>query len=191
MDLPVAQSWRRITAWLERHAPTTAAALRPPAEAAELLRTENAVGRSLPTDLLDWWRLMDGIADAHYHKGEPIPPYFLPLPVADVRERFASLSPFADDCCRIEGEHTTMAGQTSFGFCTATIPICWNSGGDVLVVDLREGTQRGCIMEWTAEEGYIKTDWAGTGAMLADVADRLNDPTRHEIVDDGVLQWRI
>jgi len=190
MDIPVEESWRRIATWLAQHAPVTAAAIRPAAGAAEIHRTVDAVGRPLPADLLGWWELMDGIADADYYTGCPIPWFYLPLPVADVRERFASLTRFVqDECCGADGAHATMAGQTSFGFCTATVPICWDIGGDGLVVDLRYGARRGCVMEWTAEGGYADMSWAGIGAMLADVADRLNDPAQVEIVDGGVLQW--
>ncbi|MCM0677820.1 hypothetical protein NCC78_24535 [Micromonospora phytophila] len=67
---------------------------------------------------------MDGIADANYPAGFPIPPHFLPLPAAEVREGFASLSGFADqDCCGPGGAHATAAGELSYGFCTATVPI--------------------------------------------------------------------
>jgi cell wall assembly regulator SMI1 len=190
VDILVEESWRRITTWLTRHAPVTAAAIRPSAGAAEARRTGEAVGRPLPGDLLAWWGLMDGIGDADYRAGFPIPPFYLPLPVAGVRERFAHLSRFADQgCCRAGSTHATAAGEPSFGFCTATVPICWDLGGDVLVVDLRDGARHGCVMEWMAEEGYCETAWAGTAAMLADVADRLDDLMRTEIVDGGALQW--
>jgi cell wall assembly regulator SMI1 len=192
VDIPVDESWRRIITWLGRHTPVTAAAIRPPAAAAEIHRTEEAVGRALPDDLLAWWGLMDGIAQADYRgAGFPIPTHYLPLPVAGVRERFTGLSRFTDqECCGPGGAHSTVAGQQAFGFCTATVPICWDLAGDVLVVDLRDGPRHGCIMSWWAEEGYLETGWAGTAAMLADAADRLADGSRTEIVDGGVLQWR-
>jgi cell wall assembly regulator SMI1 len=190
VDIPVEESWRRIITWLARHAPVTAAAIRPSAGAAEARRTEQAVSRPLPADVLAWWGLMDGIGDADYRAGFPIPPVYMPLPVAAVRERFFGLTRFADqDCCGVGGAHATTAGEPSFGFCTATVPICWDLGGDVLVVDLRDGARRGCVMAWMAEEGYSETAWADTAAMLADVADRLDDLTRTEIVDGGALQW--
>jgi hypothetical protein len=69
------------------------------------------------------------------------------------------------------------------------LPVCWDVGGDVLVVDLRYGARRGCVMEWTAEEGYRETSWAGIGAMLADVANRLGDVTQTETIDGGALEW--
>lgn len=190
MDIPVEESWRRIADWTARHAPSTAAAIRPSAGKAEIDRTRDAVGRPLPADLLDWWRLMDGIADADYRVWSPIPPFYRPLPVAEVREQFASLSRFADEsCCGAAGAHAAVAGEPTFGFCTATVPICRDSGGDVLVVDLRDGDRRGCIMEWLAEDGYVPTAWAGTGPMLADVADRLDDPAQTGTGEFGMLEW--
>jgi cell wall assembly regulator SMI1 len=189
-EIAVEDSWRRISSWLARHAPTTAAAIRPPAGEAEAIGVGEAVGRRLPDDLLAWWGLMDGIGDADYRAGAPIPPFYMPLPVSDVRERYASLSRFADqDCCGADGAHAKAAGQSSFGFCTATVPICWELGGDVLVVDLRDGPRHGSVMEWLAEEGYSETSWAGIAAMLADVADQLDDQTATEVVDGGALQW--
>ena len=190
MDIPVEESWRRIITWLARHAPVTAAAIRPPTGAAEVRRTGEGVGRPLPADLLAWWRLMDGIDDANYRAGFPIPSCYLPLPVAEVCEWLARLSQFADqDCCGPGKAHATAAGEASFRFCTATIPICRDLGGDVLVIDLRDGARHGCIMSWWAEDGYAETGWTGTAAMLADTADRLDDPTRTEIVEGGSLRW--
>lgn len=188
VDTPVAESWHTIMRWLARHAPVTAAAVRPGAGTAEAERTAAAVGLALPGDLRDWWALMDGIAD--YRAGSPIPPCYLPLPVAEVRERHADLSRFADaDCCAADGSHATAAGEQMFGFCTATVPICWDLGGGVLVLDLRDGERHGDVMAWTAEDGYFDMPWAGTAAMLADVGDRLDDPAWTEIVDGGKVQW--
>jgi cell wall assembly regulator SMI1 len=191
VDVDVAVAWRRITTWLASNAPVTAAAIRPPAGAAELDRTGETVGRPLPEDLLAWWRLMDGIDETDYRAGFPIPSCYQPLPVAGVRDSFTSLARFADEeCCAADGTHATAAGDPLFGYCTATVPICRDLAGDVLVVDLRDGAARGCVMGWMAEDGYVPTGWDTPAAMLADVADRLDNPAHVEVVDAGVLQWR-
>lgn len=191
VSIPVDESWRRIVTWLARHVPATAAAVRPPAGAEEVHRTVDAVGRPLPADLLAWWAQTDGVAEADYRVGFQLPPVYMPLPVAGVREAFAQLSRFADvECCRPDGTHATAAGQQWFGFCTATVPIGRDLSGDVLVVDLRDGAAHGCVLSWWAEEGYAApAEWASTAAMLADTADRLEDPERTEIVE-GALRWR-
>jgi hypothetical protein len=62
-----------------------------------------------------------------------------------------------------------------------------DAAGDVLVVDLRDGPRHGCIMNWWAEDDYLENGWGGTAAMLADMVDRLDDGSRTEIVDGGVL----
>lgn len=189
--MPVEESWKRITTWLVEHAPDTAAAVRPSAGAAEINRVAAVVGRRLPPDLLAWWALTDGIAEADFRVGSPIPPGYLPLPAAEAAEWFAQLSGFADEeCCGADGSHATGAGEPLFGFCTGTVPICRDLAGDVLVVDLRDGASHGCVMSWWAEEGYGDVQWAGTAAMLAEVADLLDDPTRTEIVEGGSLRWR-
>ena len=54
VDMPVEESWRRITTWLARHAPVTAKAIRQSAGAVEIGRTGDVVGRPLPGDLLGW-----------------------------------------------------------------------------------------------------------------------------------------
>jgi cell wall assembly regulator SMI1 len=189
MDMRVEESWRRVITWLAQHAPVTAAAIRPPAAVAEVRRTEEAIGRALPEDLLAWWRLMDGIADSDYGAGFPIPTVYMPLPIVSVRERFAELSRYPDqDCCGPGGTHATVAGQRLRGFCTATVPICWSLGGDMLMVDLRDGPRHGRITEWYVDEGYFETDRAGTAAMLDDVADQLDAPSG-TLVEDGRLHW--
>jgi cell wall assembly regulator SMI1 len=192
VDIAVEMSWRRVTAWLAQHAPVTAGAIRSPAGAAELHRTQEAVaaGHRLPADLLAWWRLMDGVEEADERAGFPIPFGYIPLPLHEVRDWHASLSRFADaQCCRADGVHTTAAGEPTFGYCTATVPICRELGGGVLVVDLRDGADHGCVMNWYAVEGYWATGWTGVAAMLADVADRMHDWNGVEVVDGGVVQW--
>ena len=85
--------------------------------------------------------------------------------------------PYTDeDCCRPDGDHT-QAGEHGFGFCTATIPICRDVGGGVLLLDLRPGPQHGAILQLDAVEGHYPTEWPSVTAMLADTADRLTHPS--------------
>jgi hypothetical protein len=52
VSVPVEESWQRIVIWLGRHAPVTAAAIRPAAPAAEIRRVADAVGLAMPDELL-------------------------------------------------------------------------------------------------------------------------------------------
>jgi cell wall assembly regulator SMI1 len=53
--------WHPIVEWLGRHALVTAARIRPPATDATLSAVVSAVGKPLPPDLQQWWRLADGM----------------------------------------------------------------------------------------------------------------------------------
>ncbi|MFD6067990.1 SMI1/KNR4 family protein [Amycolatopsis lurida] len=192
--------WERITAWLRVHTPVTAATLRPPASADDVRAVQDAVGRPFPDDLLAWWRLMDGVDDADYRTAFTVPGVYMPLTVARVREEWAGLSAYPDqDCCSPDGHHQRAAGDPVLGFCTALLPVCRAVDGAVLAVDLRPGTDHGCVMDWMAQAGAHRPTWAGISAMLTDTAVRLERYTtapgtrtqsgQVTIRDDGVLTW--
>ncbi|MEV8318382.1 SMI1/KNR4 family protein [Streptomyces sp. NPDC059900] len=61
----VATAWGRIEAWLQVHAPASAALLRPPASAAAVAAAETAMGLELPATLAAWYRLRDGFDEGH------------------------------------------------------------------------------------------------------------------------------
>lgn len=197
----VERAWRRIMAWLGRHAPVTASAIRPPAPENTRRATENAIAESLPAELLGWWSVMDGMDDNEsYRAGFVVPDVFMPLTVERVLEEYLNLSRFPDfDCCGEGDTHRKQAGETGLGFCGALVPICRDLGGDILAVDLRAGDRRGCVIDWKAEDAYLPSAWPSVAAMLTDTADRLDNhalgreptgtATVPTVVDDGVLIW--
>ncbi|WP_410649785.1 SMI1/KNR4 family protein [Amycolatopsis sp. cmx-4-54] len=201
MNGGIESAWERITSWLRSHTPVTAATLRPPAPADDHCAVQNAVRRPLPDDLLVWWRLMDGVDDhADYGTAFIFPGAYMPLPVTRVREEWAGLSAYPDqDCCRPDGHHQRAAGDPVLGFCTALLPVCRAVDGAVLAVDLRPGTDHGCVLGWMAQTGAHRAIWPGVGAMLTDTADRLDrhhpaagvrtGPGAPAIRDDGALTW--
>jgi cell wall assembly regulator SMI1 len=56
----VADSWARIEAWLGKHLPVVKASLRPGVSPADLAAFEKAVGRPLPEDVRESYRIHDG-----------------------------------------------------------------------------------------------------------------------------------
>jgi hypothetical protein len=54
-------AWGRIEAWLQAHAPASAALLRPPAGDADIAAAEAAMGVKLPATLAAWYRIHDGV----------------------------------------------------------------------------------------------------------------------------------
>jgi cell wall assembly regulator SMI1 len=190
----VAAAWLSITAWLSEHAPATAATVRPPATEDEIRQVVTQLGHDLPDDLLAWWRLSDGMPDQRAAGLLPSTAY-RPLPVSEVVVEYQQWLPYTGDesCCRPDGTHHP-AGESGFGFCTATIPICRDVGGGILLIDLRPGTRHGGIMRLEAEEGHFPADWHSVTAMLCDVASSLTEPGPHHrytpaVTDDGVLFW--
>src|SRR3954454_17459570 len=57
---PVAESWRRIEAWLGEHLPDVKSSLRPSVPDADLAKFEETPGRPLPDDVRESWKLHDG-----------------------------------------------------------------------------------------------------------------------------------
>jgi hypothetical protein len=57
---PVAQSWRRIEAWLGDHLPILRPSLRSGISGTDLERFEKTVGRPLPDDVRGSWMIHDG-----------------------------------------------------------------------------------------------------------------------------------
>ncbi|UKD59404.1 SMI1/KNR4 family protein [Amycolatopsis sp. FU40] len=201
MTEPVTQAWQRITAVLREHAPATAHAIHPAGPADNIRELERIVGRRLPADLLTWWSVTDGVDDRRdYHAGSLIPTHFMPLSVTRAREEYAGNAEYPDPgCCTAYGEHRKPAGEPAFPYCTALVPVCRSIDGGLLCVDLRPGQDHGCVMTWYASEGAYAVEWDDVTAMLAYVAERLDDhaagrvPDRPEsrvvIDNDGALNW--
>lgn len=195
----VAESWNRIRQWLALNAPTVHATIRPPADEADLDRAAEAVGVPLPDDLLAWWRLADGVADAYPHPGNLLPPWFAPYPVAralNARETWISVwqeTPEHDHARMIreirawqgapeptvEEQVAEFMAQPAGTPCDGMylpvwLPIAGSYGGLDLFVDPRDGPLRGCVMQFDkVGTAQAEPDWPSVAAMLADVADGL------------------
>ncbi len=57
---PIAESWRRIEAWLNEQLTAVKATLRPGVSDADLATSEKVLGRPLPDDVRESWKLHDG-----------------------------------------------------------------------------------------------------------------------------------
>ncbi|WP_229812201.1 SMI1/KNR4 family protein [Lentzea flava] len=190
--MTVEQSWQRITAALSSHAPATAREIRPPAPAGDVEALQRLVGLDFPADVLEWWSITDGIDDERdfggNRDGRLVPDGYVPLGVRRAAEEYRRQAELPDqDCCDPGRAHRKSAGDTGFPYCTALLPLCRDSGGGLLCVDLRDGEDRGWIMRWSADEGYFPSDWASVTDVLAEIADRLEqEPVPTE---GGALVW--
>ncbi|XVU28334.1 SMI1/KNR4 family protein [Actinoplanes sp. CA-054009] len=172
-------SWHTIVGWLHAHAPTTAARIRPPAGDASLASLAAALGRPLPADLRRWWQLADGMTTGVL---DPlIPPLYTPISVAEAIEhrQFAlslneELADADEDDDDDIDESADIAGASRYEFHPLFVPIAEDHCGQTMFVDLREGSQHGCIGVWDHESAWDDgVYWESLSDMLTDVRDAL------------------
>ena len=198
-------TWRRITNWLDAHAPATAVEVRDPVDAAVADAIERDVGVALPRDLRAWWSLTDGVTDGMVLA--LIPDIHAPLPTAAARDEWQSLVALsAGTSGHADGE----AGSLSHRYQKAFVPISTDHCGQVLFADLRPGNWHGCVSEWDHETGFLQPPtWPDIMSMLTDIAYALesgqpartsfaqrchatgftHDPRVWAQVTDGELEW--
>lgn len=81
----VAESWKRIEAWLESNAPAVRKSLRGPASETDLDRLEETIGLALPDDVRESYLIHDGQSRLDIEEDEYIPGVFFglfPLPLS-------------------------------------------------------------------------------------------------------------
>jgi cell wall assembly regulator SMI1 len=188
MAAEVIHAWNRIVTVLVEHAPATARCISGPASDEALTALQGEIGQPLPDDLLEWLRAADG---AGLTFDAEIIPHFLPYGVDAI---------LSDQKVRSEvyGTSDHSAGWIAGGSAgdeydggwpaefASLIPLATSGAGDILVVDLRPGPLRGCVMEWY-NHGGLTARWPSITAMLTDIADTLEhgrpedrDPTDDE-----------
>ncbi len=59
-SVPVAESWRRIEAWMDVHLPVHKTTLKPGISRKDLAKFEKAIGQALPEDVRESWLIHDG-----------------------------------------------------------------------------------------------------------------------------------
>ncbi|MFB9909061.1 SMI1/KNR4 family protein [Allokutzneria oryzae] len=196
MTHSVDSTWERIVAWLRTHTPVSAAHLGPPAVDKDIAVVEALLGRSLPTDLLAWWRHSCGVTG--FVGSRVIPPRYAPYMVdeaVDCREGMLEAASCEDDA-----ETAVLLAEPAGSPCTPYwlplwLPIAHDGGGNYLFADLRSGPLTGCIMQWDEDEAAVtEPSWPSTAAMLAEIADALERGTdiegyQPDARDDGTLDW--
>jgi cell wall assembly regulator SMI1 len=197
----VTESWQTIVEWLAHHAPAMHAALRGPATEPDLSWAQRKIPTPLPDDLLEWWRLADGVR-YRSAEGELIPPCYNPWQVADVlNERAAWLRTrgAASAQARADGmpdpARQSAGTQCYTGWLPTWVPIAYDRFGNALFVDLRPGRLHGCVTEFDSKTGTSQSPlWPSVKTMLAEVATSLKSGTaialdRPQLADNGRLTW--
>ncbi|WP_405792950.1 SMI1/KNR4 family protein [Streptomyces sp. NBC_00029] len=161
---PVADSWARIDAWMQRHAPASYALLAPPADPAEVEAAQKAMGIRFPADLLESLACHNGITEwDNLVPGRP------PMSVAGILAHWQM-------CVEIAGDDPDLA-EVSDGsdeepwWHPQWIP--WaQSDGDSDVIDMREGPGQGRLGSAAHDDtGHFHDGWPSLATYLAAVAD--------------------
>src|SRR3954471_19467274 len=142
-------SWQRILAWVEAHAPDLLDALEPPADRSELAEAERRLSLRLPSALRTFYALQNGTtAFAIFPALEPEQLAFGPLPLDEV------------EFLEVEDEDRSRKVEEEFDADAGVRPEFWNPGwipfaapgdrGDYLMFDMSpaRGGRHGQIIEW-------------------------------------------
>ena len=207
--MTVATSWSQITGWLAVHHPTAATLVNPPATPVDLRYLQAAMNRPLPTDLIELLELANGTQHRAI-RGSLIPTFYNLMPVMEmlssrkmlqeIQRGIGGSGPWPGD--------SQPAGHLAADWLDGFLPIADSYDAAVVYVDLRDGDQFGCVVEWYADDEASAPWWGSVTEMLDDVAQALNDgrpalqsysngaiwpekrlrPKLAEI-DDGYLRW--
>jgi len=174
MDLPVADSWARIAAWLTANSPTAAECVLPPVPPEAVNRVAAEFDGHLPADLLRWWQCMGGVT-TDTAVAFVLPPGYLPYPPDEAllawRQGLALMSESGTDA-----DAGGVAGAGGTAFDRRFLPIATDTCGQMLYLDLRSGDLYGCVMEWDPESPNPGCPmWPNVAAMLADTAAAMTD----------------
>ncbi|MEU8226252.1 SMI1/KNR4 family protein [Kribbella sp. NPDC048915] len=166
--MSITASWSRLDAWLARHAPATYAVLAPPATDVEL-----RAGVELPPELIESLRCHNGVT-----AWANLLPEALPSSAAEIGANWQLRMELAAD---LDG-FAVHPPQTEPYWHPAWIP--WaDSDGDLQVIDLRPGPQRGRLgMALHDGPGDFTASWPSLASYLAEVVRSLHHGT-------GVHGW--
>jgi cell wall assembly regulator SMI1 len=185
--------WDRIEAWLRTNAPASDEHLGVPARRDTIPPVATLVGEPLPDDLVAWWRRSCGTTS--FLAGRLLTG-FAPYSIEEAVEcRTMMLKIAACDDSELADLSAEPAGSPCWNWLPMWVPIAYDSGGDLLFVDLRPGPEHGCVTRWYETE-FATADpkWPNVATMLAEIADALEhgtkvDGVRQKALDDGRIHW--
>jgi cell wall assembly regulator SMI1 len=179
MTAPISASWTRIENWLAEHAPTTYAALAPPADPADIAAAERVIGRPLLKPLVLSLLRHDGLLD---RRSWLLPGSYRPMRAREIAAEWKLFTGFHDkhaaDEEGEEADHDFMKIGTSsvlYGH-PQLIPIARDVSGGCLVLDHRPEIDRGRVHEAEAEQGLVRRShemWTSLPVLMEGIATSL------------------
>ncbi|MFF1264466.1 SMI1/KNR4 family protein [Streptomyces anulatus] len=176
MTASISESWRRVENWLAEHAPSTYAALAPPADPADIAATERLIGRPLLRPLVTSLLRHDGLLDPWCSL---LPGSYRPMSARETAAEWQLLTGFYDKrTADEEGEEVDYdfmkigSSRVLYGH-PQLIPIARESGGGHLVLDHRPEIDRGRIHEAEATAGVTRGShevWTSLPVLMEAIA---------------------
>ncbi|MFJ9885682.1 SMI1/KNR4 family protein [Streptomyces sp. NPDC091287] len=202
MTAPISESWTRIENWLAEHAPTTYAALMPPADPADIAATERDIGRPLPKPLVLSLLRHDGLRD---QGGSLLPGFYRPIGARRIAEEWRLFTGFYDRLTAEEKGDEVDSDFMGIGFSGVLyghprlIPIARDVGGGYLVLDQRPEIDRGRVHQAEPVDGVRRGSheaWASLPVLMETVAASLEtgrpvDHYKPEVDEEQRLQWDV
>lgn len=201
MTAPISESWRRVEHWLAGHAPTTYAALAPPADPADIAATERVIGRPLLKPLVLSLLRHDGLVD---RRCSLLPGFYRPLSASEIATEWQLFTGFYDQRTAADEE----GGEADLDFMRVgsssvryghpqLIPIARDVRGGCLVLDHRAEADQGRVHEAEAEEGIMRGSgemWTSLPVLMETVATSLetDQPLNDyppEVDEEQRLHW--
>jgi hypothetical protein len=200
--MTLAGVWSTYMQILRERAPVTAASIRPPCAAADVLAAERMTA-PWTEELREFYRLQDG-QDATYaggsYSGEALPDLRLyPLDEAvalhswwlKTRHSTEHLGPNWLAEVRDQG-----AGESAATFLPEYIPVAEGFGGLFAYIDTRRGLQCGCVRFFSAEGADEEPlAYESLSAIVQQVTESLENGSAHRgsvpSITDGTLSWEL
>ncbi|MFI2783775.1 SMI1/KNR4 family protein [Streptomyces sp. ALB3] len=176
MASPISESWTRIENWLAEHAPTTYAALAPPANPADIAATERLVGRPLLRPLVTSLLRHDGLLDRWCSL---LPGSYRPMSAREMADEWKLLTGFYDKRTadeqgeEVDHDFMTVGSSSVLYGHPQLIPIARESGGGYLVLDHRPEPDRGRVHEAEATDGVLRRShqvWTSLPVLMEAIA---------------------
>ncbi|MFF2123803.1 hypothetical protein ACFVW1_00065 [Streptomyces olivochromogenes] len=197
MSIPaVDDSWRRIDAWLLRHAPVSHALLRPPASPSDIRAAERTLGVRFHPDLVASLSCHDGV---ELQQGAPVLAHYGPLScVADIVKSTSFLRGISADVPddgtldEDDEDYDELATYWHHDWLLITLGVGWQSS-DGLFLSCFPGHNWGRLGRYFDEDTPSFTGWASLRHALADLADALGSGRPFNgltpLAYEGVLLW--
>ncbi|RJQ79216.1 hypothetical protein D5S17_10855 [Pseudonocardiaceae bacterium YIM PH 21723] len=171
----VTRDWSDIVCWLARNAPLTCASLALPAPRLSTEDLTSMVGRPIPVELAEYWRVVGGTVGEVI--AEIFPPYYSPLSLDSALHTWRVYSGTREGhdhpASLCVDDLMITAGRRCWD--PMYLPIAHDGCGGYLVVNLRAGSDYGSVLEYDQELGCQPSPaWGAITELMEQLATGLS-----------------